>query len=386
MDNLISLHRAEYGREPEIVASAPGTINLVGEHTDPNDGIVIEASVDRLIHVAISRRDDNSLRFYAANLNERKRTTIQNLKFRREDRWANYSKGVLYELMQLGYDFSGFDLTVTSDIPPGIGLGSSAAFGVASALALSELFGVNPSEFQVVQSAAMAELSFMGIGTSLSDHLVSTVSKEDSCVYLDLRDLSYEYVPLEFPGVQFVVTASNVPNISPHRELALRQAKCNDAISELRGRNFGGALRDLRSEDAREMFDGLNEDVRRLCTHVVEENERVRVGKRLLLQGDLDQFGKMLTRSQDSLRDNYEVSCPEIDWLIKRAGEISGIFGSRMGGPGFGGCTVSIMRADVVDQYRHNIEEYERIFGFKPEVFELVSVSGARSASTLVNR
>ena len=384
MNSLISLHRAEFGREPEVIVSAPGTANLVGEHTDPSDGLVIEAAIDRSLSVAISKRDDSSLRFYAADLNERKRTTIQNLKYRREDRWANYPKGVLFELIQLGYEFSGFDLTVCSDIPPGIGLGSSAAFGVASAMALAELFRIDLSEFQMVQSAAMAELSFMGIETSLSDHLVSAVAEGQRCLYLDLRELNYEFLPYEFGGAQVLLTISNVPNVNPARDLAIRRTKCNDAVAVLKERGLGGALRNMRPEDTRETFDGFSEDVRRICTHVVEENERVRQAKGMLERGEVEQFGKLLSRSQDSLRDNYEVSCPEIDWLIKRAGEIPGVYGSRMTGPGFGGCTISLVRDDAVEAYRSNIEEYERIFGFKPETIVMNAAAGATSETSLV--
>jgi galactokinase len=385
MDELLTQHRAEYGREPEVVVSAPGTANIIGEHTDYNDGLVIEAAIDRNLYVALSRRSDNSLRFFAADLNERKRTTLQNLKFRREDRWANYPKGVLHELMQLDYDFTGFDLTVSSEIPSGIGLGSSAAFGVASAAAFAELFGIELSEFQIVQSAAMAELSFMGIETSLTDHLVSTVSRDGSCVFVDLRELSYDFIPLDLSDIDFLVTISNVPQISSVQDLELRRLKCASCLSVIKESKTAQTLRDISVEDLRDVLDGLPEDARRLCTHVVQENDRVRQATKLLEEDRYEQLGKLLTRSQDSLRDSYEVSCPEIDWLIKRAAETEGVLGSRMVGPGFGGCTLSLIHKEAVDTYLDSIEEYERIFGFKPESFKLSPVSGARRLPILVS-
>ena len=386
MDEIRYLHREEFGQEPEVVATAPGTVNLIGEHTGHNDGLVIEAAINRQLSVAVSKRPDNSLRFFAADLLERKRTTIPNLKFRREDRWANYPKGVLYELMQLGYNFSGFDLTISSTIPSGIGLGASAALGVASAIALSELFGADLSEFQVVQSAAMAELSFLNVKTSLTDHLVSTVARERNAVYVDLRDLSYEYVPVEHTDIAVFITISNVPHVSPEKELASRSRKCNECIAQLRDQKSRSSLRDVDSSEIRDTLDGLPEDVRRICSHVAEENKRVIEAQRLLSNRKYEQFGKLMTRSHESLRDNYEVSCPEVDWLVKRATETSGIYGSRMAGPGFGGCTVSIAREDAVPQYLENIEEYERIFGFKPEVMTLAPASGAMKMPSLANR
>ena len=385
MEELLLQHRNEYGREPEVIVSAPGTANLIGEHTDYHDGLVIEVTLDKSLYVAVSRRDDNSLRFFAADLNERKRTTVPNLKYRREDRWANYPKGVLHELMQLGYDFSGIDLTVSSEIPGGIGLGASAAFGVASASAFAELFDIELSEFQIVQSAAMAELSFMGIETSLTDHLVSTVSREGSCVFVDLRELSYDYLPLVPEDIEILVTVSNVPQISPVRDLDIRRRKCADCLSVIKEQKIANTFRDVKIEDLTDVLDGLPEDSRRLCTHVVLENERARQAADLLETGSFEQLGKLLTRSQDSLRDSYEVSCPEIDWLIKRASETHGVLGSRMIGPGFGGCTLSLIRRDSVDAYLYNIEEYERIFGYKPEWFTLSPVLGARKLPILVN-
>ncbi len=386
MDDILSLHKEEFGVAAEAVASAPATVNIFGEHTDLTDGLVMEGALDRSLSVAVSRRSDNSLRFYAADLNERKRTTLQNLKYRREDRWANYPKGVLYELMQLGYEFSGFELTVSSDIPPGIGLGASAAFGVASAIALSQLFAIELSEFQIVQSAAMAELSFIGVETSLTDHLVSTVARENAFVFVDLRELSYDYVPVDLTEVRLIVTVSNVPHVSPGRELSLRRKKCAECVSLLREYRLGGTLRDVAAAELRDTLGGVPEDIRRLCTHVAAENEGVLRAKRALEQNDYSMFGKLMSRSHDSLRDNYEVSCPEIDWLVKRAVETPGVLGSKMSGPGFGGCTLSLVRASAVDTYLESIDGYERIFGFKPKTFVMSPASGAGRTPSLARR
>ena len=384
MNDIVRLHKEEYGQEPVVIASAPATVNLIGEHTDYNDGQVMEFAVDRYLSVAVSRRQDQGLRFYAADLGERKRTTVPNLKYKREDRWANYQKGVLNELIQLGYQMPGLELTISSDIPPGIGMGSSAALGVATAFAVSKLVDADLSDFQIIQSATMAESAFMGIEQPLSDQLVCTVARKDRIVLLDLHNLDHTYIPYEFDDVKLVLTASNVPPVSPHEELRERRMKCGECVTLLKDRKLGSRLSEFTSFDLHNSMGMVPEELRRICIHVIEENERVSEAAVFLKRGDLVSFGRLMNRSHESLRDNYEVSCPEIDWLVKRAWELEGVLGSRLTGPGFGGCTVSLIRSDVLDEYREHLREYDRIFGFSPEVIEIDIVDGVQAASSLV--
>ncbi|MBT3274913.1 MAG: galactokinase [Spirochaetales bacterium] len=384
MNDIVRLHKDEYGQEPELIASAPATINLIGEHTDYNDGQVMEFAVDRYLSVAVSRRQDQGLRFYSADLNERKRKTIPNLKFKREDRWANYQKGVIHELMQLGYKLSGMEFTISSEIPPGIGMGSSAALGVATAFAVSKLLSAELSDFQIIQSAAMAESAFMGIEQPLTDQFVSTVAQQDRIVLLDLHTLDYEYIDYDFSDVELVLTASNVPVVSPHDELRERRMKCGECVTLLKNRKLGSRLSEFTSFDLHNSMGMVPEELRRICIHVIEENERVKEAAAYLKRGQLESFGRLMNHSHESLRDNYEVSCPEIDWLVKRAWEIEGVLGSRLTGPGFGGCTISLVKRDALDEYREKIQEYDRIFGFSPEVLEIRVVDGVQSSSSLV--
>lgn len=384
MNDIVRLHKEEYGQEPEVIASAPATINLIGEHTDYNDGQVMEFAADRYLTVGISRRQDQGLRFYSANLGERKRTTVPNLKFKREDRWANYQKGVVNELLQLGYRIPGMEFTIASDIPPGIGMGSSAALGVATAFAMSRLLEMELTDFQIIQSATMAESAFMGIEQPLSDQLVCTVAMEHRVVLLDLHTLDYEHIPYKFDDAKLILTASNVPVVSPHDELRERRMKCGECVELLKNRKLGAKLSEFTSFDLHNSMGMVPEELRRICIHVIEENERVSEASSFLKRGDLISFGRLMNRSHESLRDNYEVSCPEIDWLVKRAWEIEGVLGSRLTGPGFGGCTISLVQNFALDDYYEHIREYDRIFGFSPEVCEVKIVDGVQSASSLV--
>ncbi|MEW5816110.1 MAG: galactokinase [Spirochaetota bacterium] len=367
MKHLFSLHRTEYGIDPEVVVSAPGSVNLMGEHTDYNEGFVLQAAISRSIMVAMSRRKDNSLRFFAADYNERKRTTITNLKYKREDRWANYAKGVLYELNQLGHSFKGIDITIKGDIPQGIGLAASSALCIAATVAAGHLFNLKLSDDQIIRSSTRAETTFIGLDKEITDQIVACTAKKGNIIFLDLRTEQYEYIPLKLNGVKILITVSNVPLVSFDAELKERKEDCKKCVEYLRKKKPGTALRDYTIHELTHSMGVVPENIRRRCLHVVEENQRVLDAKTAILEGDLVAYGKLLNRSHESLRDNYEVSCPELDWLVKRAWELDGVLGSRMTGAGFGGCTITLIKDQAIEAYNDRLEEYERIFGFDAE-------------------
>ncbi len=370
MNNLIFQHKAEYGVEPEVIAQAPGSFNIMGANTDFCDGYVIQTTIQQTVKVALSRRGDNSLRFYSADLNERKRTTIANLKYKREDRWANYIKGVMFELIQQGYSFSGLDVSVSGDLLQGVGLGSSAAVGVSTALALDKLFSFGLEKIQLVQSAYLSESAFIGKNEKLTDQFTALFNAKNNALFLDVRSLRYANIPLSLGDYVFVLTNSNIPVVPIAEELSDITSRCQEAVDKLNAGGGGSVnLRDFTEIDIKSSMGVLNESSRRLCLHIIEENKRVLEGKKILENKDPLSFGKLMNRSHESLRDNFEVSSPELDWLVKRASELDGCSGSRMVGPGFYGCTVSLMKKSILDQYVERLEEYERIFGFHPEYF-----------------
>ncbi len=372
MDEIFSHHAAEYGEEPEVIAEAPGVVNLMGEHTDFHEGYVLQIGLHLSVKVAVSKRNDTSLRFYSVDLNERKRTTIANLKYKREDRWANYLKGVLYEIMQLGSSFKGMNISIMGAIPKEVGLGSSAALGIATALATQEAFQLELQDIQLVQLAYLSETAFIGKREKITDQLTTFYSREGSAVFIDLRSLDFQFIPFSFKDLIFVLTESGVKQTGIQEELEERYEICNDSVELLRERDQQKSLRDLTRQDLRAGMGLLPESSRRLCMHVVQENERVTEAVQLLKSGDGPAFGKLMHRSHESLRDNFEVSCPEVDWLVKRAVEVDGCYGSRLIGPGFGGCTLTLCHKDALPDYQKRLDEYEHIFGFHP-VFYIIS-------------
>lgn len=377
---LISLHRAEYGVAPEVIASSPGTVNIMGEHTDYNAGYVLLIGLDKYLSVAVSRRKDNSLRFYAADYNERKRTTLANLKYKREDRWANYSKGVIFGLIKRGHKIKGLDITIKSEIPQEIGLSSSAALCAATVAALRDLYAVDITDNEAIHIAYEAEKTFVGKEVEITEHMAVFISRAHHALFFDARALTYDYIPLTFTNPKLLLTVSNVPAVPVDAELKELREECKHCVNLLNKKKQGIALRDYIILDLQQSLGFIPENSRRLCLHVVEENQRVLDSKEALLNKDMIVFGKILNRSHESLRDNFEVSCPEIDWLVKRAWEIDGVLGSRLTGKGFGGCTITLLMENALKTYLERLDEYERIFGFCATTITIEPTGGTKIA------
>jgi len=378
MDQVKQSHAEEYGKAPEIVACAPGRVNLIGEHTDYNDGFVFPMAIDFTIRVAISRRKDNHLRFYSVDYKDRKRATLPTLRYRKEDRWANYPKGIIAEFLARGHELSGMDITIQGDIPQGAGLSSSAALEIATGIAIEELYGIEIGREELAKLAQHAENEFVGVKCGIMDQFISRLAKEGHTMLLDARFLTYHFVPLSLKGVKILITNSKVPHGLVDSEYNKRRAECRKCVEILSVKKPGTALRDYTSTDVRDSMGVIPEGTRKKCLHVVEENQRVLEAEEALKKRDLVTFGKLMNRSHESLRDLYEVSCPELDWLVKRAWETEGVYGSRLTGAGFGGCTVTLIEEEAIPLYREHIVQYERIFGFRPEIYICKPSPGAR--------
>jgi len=378
MDDLIRSHVEEYGQGPNIIAQAPGRVNLIGEHTDYNEGFVLPMAIDYYVRVALSRRKDQYLRFFSADFKDRKRTSLSNLRFKKEDRWANYPKGIVSVLLNRGYDIGGLSFTVTGNIPIGVGLSSSAALEVASAYAVQKLLGVEISGPELARFAQDAENSFVGVQCGIMDQFVSRMARAGSAMFIDTRSMEYRYIPINLQTVKILITNSSVPRNLADSEYNQRRAECEKCVTLLSAHKSGRSLRDYSAADLRESMGLIPETTRKRCLHVVEENVRVQEAEGALKKNDIVSFGKLMNRSHESLRDQYEVSCPELDWLVKRAWETEGVYGSRMTGAGFGGCTVTLIEEKAIPKYVARLGAYEKIFSFKPEAFVCRPADGAR--------
>ncbi len=365
--DIAAQHHREYDERPEIVASVPGFVPLLGEHAEDSGGNVIATGISPRLSVSVSFRHDAAVRFYSVNLEERKRVTITTLGYKREDRWANRLKAVLETLAASGVDIRGMNVTIASDIPAGVGLGSTAALVAAASAAFSNVYGKS------LEGRALVDFcrSVPDAGErrlAPYETVVPASAKPGAFVrYNPFVDRALA-LPVDVSDHVFVVTDSRVPRPATDAELKVRSEDARKCLALLGPKRSVRGLAGVTVAELDGMMGLLPESTRRRCLFLVEEIARGLEAEEALKQGDLSAFGKLLVKSGQGLRNQYEVTCPEIDWLVKRALEIDGVLWSRMSGRGFGGCTTSLMTRDAFEQYAKRLEEYERIFGFKAVV------------------
>lgn len=376
--DISQLHRIEYEASPDIVVSAPGMVRLMGEHTSDSDGMYLAFPFDRRVAVAVSARRDSSMRFYAADLNERKRTNVANLKYKREDRWANFMKGALSVFCSNGGSSKGFNVTIAGDVPQGLGLGSSAALLCASVRAAALLADADAGDESVERAALAINRGYFEKPSRIAEYAAVVRAREGSVALVDAKKGSVELLPEPFAGMKLVLTDSRVPRPPVDDELSERAADCARGLAMLGGKG-GKTLRSFTVGDLDELMGVMPEHVRRHCTFFIEEVQRVKEARDAIKSTDLQSLARLLNKSQAGLRNHFEVSCPEVDWLVKRALEIPGVHASRMTGKGFGGCTLTMLDQSALEEYRKRLEEYERIFGFKPVAWEINQGTGMSS-------
>lgn len=378
------IHRTEYEldddrSEPIVIAEAPGRIHYLGEHGEPKAGLFLSSAINRYMRLAVSMRKDSSIRFYAADLGERKRTTLVNLRYKREDRWANYIKVAVQVFADLGCVVRGLNFTVAGEIPLQIGLASSSAMETAAAVALRRLFKADMSDDELLERLEAAQILYYGKNTGAAvDYLIAFSAKEDTFLVVDEENMEAQPAPSPFSRYKILVMDSRVPRMGVEDELKQRRQDIKKGFELLSQKKPGLNFRDYAATDLMESMGDLPEEIRRRCMHIVQELRRVNDAAAAMERRDFGTLSKIFFHSHESLRDLYEVSCPEIDWLVKRAQEVEGVLGARMTGQGFGGCTFTIIAEEALEDYRRRLEDYERIFGFHPHIYEIKPAAGAR--------
>lgn len=332
---------------PTITAQAPGRINIIGEHTDYNDGFVLPAAIGHKMTVQARRNGT------ASTVRLTARATQQSFSFDLHDfspvekGWQNYVMGVVSELQKLGGAISGFDAEFESDVPMGSGMSSSAALECSFAVAVNELFGLGFDSWQLIKASQRAEHNFVGIKCGIMDQFASVMGKKDHVMLLDCRSLDFQYFPLELGAYQLVLLNTNVSHTLASSEYNTRRAECEQGVHILQ-QEYPGIknLRDVTIEQLEANRGNMPEHVFRRCLHVVSENQRVLDATKALLAGDFKTLGALIYQSHFSLQNDYEVSCPELDFLVQQTLDKDYVPGSRMMGGGFGGCTISIVEKD----------------------------------------
>ena len=366
-----------YGKDARIFR-APGRVNLIGEHTDYNDGFVMPAAIDFYTWVAIAVRPDRKLVIRSENFAEQLEFDLNDRSPVASNNWSDYVRGVAVTFERAGFPVRGADLLIHSDVPIGAGLSSSAAIEVSVATALSAVSEISLGRTEIAKLCQRAENEFVGMRCGIMDQFVSCNGKADNALMLDCRSLDFELLPLP-DGVSLVICNSMVKHSLAGGEYNLRREQCETGLHHLQiSLPNARALRDVSMDDLKNYGRGLPEIVFKRCRHVITENARVLNAAAALNSVDLKTFGVLMSESHRSLRDDYEVSCPELDLLVDLANRIDGVYGSRMTGGGFGGCTINLMQNDQVEQFKQTvIAGYENKFGRKPDIYTSLAAEGA---------
>ena len=377
VQTIIDEFKRRFGDEPQMF-SAPGRVNLIGEHTDYNDGFVLPFAIDRRTYIACKPRDDGKVRAYTITLDKEAEFDLSSLHISEKD-WTVYIRGMLDVLRARGITIGGMDMVIDTDIPFGAGLSSSAALEVAVGLAITSLSGHEISSMELARAGQEVEHKFAGVRSGIMDQLVSASARDGHLLLIDCRSLETEHVPFDLPDIELVVCDSRVKHELASSAYNDRRAECEQGV-ELLKRHFPEvkALRDVSVDEFLSVESDLPPVIAKRCRHVINENARTLRAVEAVKKGDKDLLGSLMYESHKSLRDDYEVSSPELDLLVETASHIDGVIGSRMTGGGFGGCTITLVEHDQFRKFRDEIEdEYEAAFGRPPAVFEVRPSPGA---------
>jgi galactokinase len=339
-------------------------VNLIGEHTDYNDGFVFPAAIDREVAVAMRRRDDRQVRLTSETFSQRDAFDLDGFErvpaLKDAPTWSNYVRGVVHVLQAEGLPVHGFEAAISGNVPEGAGLSSSAAFEVAMLTGLNALFDLGLSGQQLALLAQQAENQFVGVACGIMDQLVSALGVRDHALFIDCRSLEARAVPLRLKehGLAIAILDSGVRRGLVDSKFNARRSECEDAVRRLKpllGRNDLRALRDVAPMEFNAVARELPDDIRARARHVISENERVVRGVEALEEGQVAVFGKLMNQSHQSLKDDFNVSIPQLDLLVSLAQKAPGVLGARMTGAGFGGCTVNLVALDALAAFRENV-------------------------------
>jgi galactokinase len=369
--------RQLYGREPRLF-SAPGRVNLIGEHTDYNEGFVLPMAADRRTYVAAVARDDSLVRVHSSNLSERAEFDLNEEPKTGGPRWLSYVEGVARVLAEKGYGLAGADMEISSEVPMGAGLSSSAALEVSVGFALLTLAGATVDLMELALSAQAAEHRFVGTECGLMDQLTSTYGVSNHAMLIDCRSLERELVVMNIPNMSVVICDTGVKHELATSAYNERREQCQQGVRILQQQNLAiRSLRDLSFDDFEIHEHLLPEPVRRRCRHVISENERTLNAVTALKRSDAARLGELMNRSHESLRDDYEVSCRELDLMVELARQQEGVTGARMMGGGFGGSTVNLVRRDSFNDFHRVISEgYQAVTGLRPTIITVEAADG----------
>ena len=381
-------HIEEYGTKPEITAKAPGRFHLIGEHSWFFKDKTLSMAVNLPVYVAVSKRQDTSVHFFYKQINEHKKATVNALKYKKEDRWANACKAIVYGFTSGGFAIGGFDLTVYSEILPSAGFGVTTAIKAATLIALQNLFEVKCTDNELLQILERGTRRFLQSENYLSDNYSALFSKKGNLLITDYFKNSWDYVPFNFSDKKIFLIDTKVPRVSIWNEASIFEPQYALLLGDLREQKpnvYGGWQYINNITDINEVLEIETEDVQRKLKSVIREHKDLLEAKAGLETGDFFKFARSVNHSHETMRDMFNMSCPEIDWILKRVSELepnlelvtNPVTCGRITGKGFGRCLFAVMRENDVENFNSKLNEFEKIFGFHPECYEVEPSDGA---------
>jgi galactokinase len=375
-----------YGENPMLFRS-PGRVNLIGEHTDYNEGFVLPAAVDKAIYIALSPRKDRKCFLFANDLNQSHEFHASDL-VKSEKRWPNYIMGVVDQIQKAGHVIPGFNCVFGGDIPIGAGMSSSAAIEAGLAFALNKIFGLNIDRLDLVKLSQKAENEFVGVRCGIMDQFINIFGKPKKVLKLDCRSLEYTYFPFEREDLKIVLCDTQVPRALASSEYNIRRQQCESGVKLLQ--KYAPSIKSLRDvslellEAHQQEFDSI---IYKRCDYVIRENLRVETACKDLERGDFHSFGQQMYDSHAGLRDGYEVSCRELDILVEAASEVEGVLGARLMGAGFGGCTINLVEEEAVENFSEKVSAgYQAKTGRESKIYVTRLLSGTEQIAATARK
>lgn len=366
-----------FDAEPILVKS-PGRINIIGEHTDYNGGLVMPAAINKAIYVAISKREDNEIHLFSESYQEKYIGNINDVKIS-EKSWANYILGVVDGFLKRDLQVSGFNFYICGDVPLGAGLSSSAAVECATAYALAQLNQLSVAKMDLALIAQKAEHEFAGVKCGIMDQFASVFGKEDYAMMLDCRSLEHEYIPLKLDGYKLVLLNTNVKHSLSESAYNDRRAQCEQGVDWIKAHHPAVEyLRDANEEMLLEYVQPKSNEVYTKSSFVVAEIARVKKAAKALKDGDLKKLGELMFETHEGLSKAYEVSCKELDFLVEQVKGNEAVLGARMMGGGFGGCTINIVKNEAIDNLIETVSKsYQEQFGLALSAYVVQTGDGS---------
>jgi|SRR3989304_689594 len=369
-------------RKDLINILSPGRVNIIGEHTDYNLGLSITTAINKYNFITGCKNNTDIVEVFSKYLNDSNKFSISDINFDKDSNWVNYIKGVLKEYIQHGYKIGGFNLAIDSNLPIGAGMSSSASLEVGVARLIEELFNLKVDKKDTVQYCNNAENDFVGVNVGLMDQFSVAFGKESHVIYLNFKDLSYEYIPFDLEDNLILIIDSKEERNLADTEYNKRRQECNEAVQLISGimknKNMN-SLSDVSLDMLYELEDKMPERLFKRVKHVVTENNRVLLSKKYLLKGDIEKLGKVLFESHDSLRYDYEVSTERLDYLVDEMSKTKGVFGGRLMGAGFGGSIISIVKKSEVEGITDTVgKKFLKKFNISPDFIDCLFSDGTK--------